>query len=257
MLAGECRALGHEIGRSALEDDPPTVVAGARAEIDDPVGARHHCLVVGDDDDRFAGVHEPVEQAEQPLHIGEVEARGRLVQDVDVALFGHVGGQLQPLALAAGERRQGLAEAEVAQPDVGEPVEDGVRRGRAGLAGAEEHLGLGHRHGQHLADVAAAEVVVEHRGQEPLALALFAGGGDAGHHAQVGVDHPGPVAVGAGALGVGAEQRRLHVVGLGERLTDRVEQPGVGRRVAPARAADRALVDRHHAVTPRHRAVDQ
>src|SRR5437667_1329388 len=55
-------------------------------------------------------------------------------------------------------------------------------------------------------------------------LALLAGGGDAGHHRQVGVDDAGAVAVGAGALGVGAEQRRLHAVGLRERLADRVEQ---------------------------------
>jgi hypothetical protein len=38
-----------------------------------------------------------------------------------------VGGQLEPLPLAAGQRRERLAEAEVAEPDVGEPVEDGVR----------------------------------------------------------------------------------------------------------------------------------
>ena len=129
--------------------------------------------------------------------------------------------------------------------------------GRARLAGAEELLGLGHRHREHLADVAAAEVVVQHRGLEPLPLALLAGGGDAGHHRQVGVDDAGAVAVGAGALGVGAEQRRLHAVGLRERLADRVEQPGVRRRVAPPRATDRGLVDRHHAVPPGHRAVDQ
>ena len=131
-------------------------------------------------------------------------------------------------------------------------------RGRgARLAGAEELLGLGHRHREHLADVLAAEVVLQHRGLEPLALAHLAGGGDAGHHRQVGVDDAGAVAVGAGALGVGAEQRRLHAVGLGERLADRVEQPGVGRRVAAPRARDRALVDRHHAVPAGHRAVDQ
>ena len=132
-----------------------------------------------------------------------------------------------------------------------------MRGRRARLAGAEELLGLGHRHREHLADVAAAEVVVQHRRLEPLPLALLAGGGDAGHHRQVGVDDAGAVAVGAGALGVGAEQRRLHAVGLRERLADRVEQSGVRRRVAPSRAADRGLVDRHHAVPPRHRAVDQ
>ncbi len=57
---------------------------------------------------------------------------------------------------------------------------------------------------------------------------------------------PAPLQSGAGALGVGAEQRRLHAVCLRERLADRVEQSGIRRRVAPSRAADRALVDRHH-----------
>ena len=69
--------------------------------------------------------------------------------------------------------------------------------------------------------------------------------------AEVGVDDAGAVAVGAGALGVGAEQRRLHAVRLRERLADRVEQAGVRRRVAAPRALDRALVDRHHAVAAR------
>ena len=153
-------------------------------------------------------------------------------------------GQLEPLALAAGERGERLAEAEVAEPDVGEPLEDLVRCRRLRLAGAEELLGLDHRHREHLADVLAAELVLEHLGLEALPLAHLAGGGDAGHHRQVGVDHAGAVAVGAGALGVGAEQRRLDAVLLRERLADRVEQPGVGRRVAAPRASDRRLVDR-------------
>ena len=102
-----------------------------------------------------------------------------------------------------------------------------------------------------------AELVLEHVGLEPLPLALLADGGDAGHHRQVGVDDARAVAVRAGALGVGAEQRGLHAVGLRERLADRVEQAGVGRGVAPPRAPDRALVDRHHPVAARDRAVDQ
>ena len=128
--------------------------------------------------DRLAGVDEPVEQAEQLLDVGEVQAGGRLVEDVDVALLGHLGGQLEPLPLAAGQRRERLAEREVAEPDVGEPVEDLVRGRRARLAVAEELLRLGHRHRKHLGDVAAAERVLEHRRLEPLALALLAGGLD-------------------------------------------------------------------------------
>jgi len=50
--------------------------------------------VVLDDDDRLAGVDEPVKQAEQLLDVGEVQARGRLVEDVDAALVGHAGRQL-------------------------------------------------------------------------------------------------------------------------------------------------------------------
>ena len=68
---------------------------------------------------------------------------------------------------------------------------------------------------------------------------------------------PGAVAVRAGALGVGAEQRRLHAVGLRERLADRVEQAGVGRRVAAPRSADRRLVDRDDARAGGDRPVDE
>ena len=87
MLAGEGGASGDEVGGRALEDDLPAVVAGAGAEVDDPVGVRHDRLVVLDDDDRLAGVHEPVEQAEQLLDVGEVQAGGRLVEDVDASPF--------------------------------------------------------------------------------------------------------------------------------------------------------------------------
>jgi hypothetical protein len=50
------------------------------------------------------------------------KAGGRLVEDVDVAPLSHLGGQLEPLPLAARQRRELLAEAKVAELDVGEPV---------------------------------------------------------------------------------------------------------------------------------------
>src|SRR5665647_3214719 len=70
VLAGEGRAGADKVGGCALEDDPAAVVAGAGSEVDDPVGVRHARLVVRDDDDRLAGVDEPVEQAEQLLDVG-------------------------------------------------------------------------------------------------------------------------------------------------------------------------------------------
>ena len=92
---------------------------------------------------------------------------------------------------------------------------------------------------------------------EALALAFLAGGGDAGHHREIGVDDADAVAAGAGTLGVGAEQRGLDAVGLRECLADGIEQSGVRRRVAPARAADRGLVDRDHTLAGGDRAVQE
>ena len=125
------------------------------------------------------------------------------------------------------------------------------------LAVGKERFGLGDRHREHLADVAPAELVLQDVGLEPLPFALLADRGDPGHHRQVRVDHAGAVAVRAGALGVGAEQGGLHAVDLRELLADRVEQPGVRRRVAAPRPLDRGLVDRHDSVSSRHRAGDQ
>jgi hypothetical protein len=87
VLTGQGGAGGDQVGGRALEHDPAAVVAGARAEVDDPVGVGHDRLVVLDDDDRLAGVDQPVEQPEQLLDVGEVEAGGRLVEDVDAALL--------------------------------------------------------------------------------------------------------------------------------------------------------------------------
>jgi len=105
VFAGEGGAGSDEVGGCALEDDPAAVAACTGAEVDDPVGAGHDRLVVRDDDDRLAGVDEPVQQAEQMLDVGEVQAGGWLVEDLDAGLLGHVGGQLEPLPLAAGQRR--------------------------------------------------------------------------------------------------------------------------------------------------------
>ena len=158
-------------------------MAGAGAEVDDPVGVRHHRLVVLDDDDRLAGVDEPVEQAEQLVDVGEVQAGGRLVEHVDAALVAHVRGQLEPLALAAGERGQRLAEAEVAEPDVGQPLRGSRAPPACCASPAPKNSSASVTDiASTSADVAAAERVLEHRRLEALALALLAGRGDAGHH---------------------------------------------------------------------------
>ena len=61
VFAGQRRPRCDEIGRGALEDDASAVVTGTRPEVDDPVGVRHHGLVVLDDDDALPAVDETVE----------------------------------------------------------------------------------------------------------------------------------------------------------------------------------------------------
>src|SRR5947209_1904472 len=69
VLAGEGGADRDKVGGRALEHDPASVVAGAGAEVDDPVSVSHDRLVVFDDDHRLAGVHQPVEQAQEVLDV--------------------------------------------------------------------------------------------------------------------------------------------------------------------------------------------
>jgi hypothetical protein len=127
----------------------------------------------------------------------------------------------------------------------------------ASLTFGEEVTGVGDRHLEHFTYVLATELVLEHCSLEPLALAHLAGRGDGVHEAQLGVDDAGAVAVRACTVGVGAEQPRLHTVGLGERLPYRVEHPGVGRRVAAPRPANLGLVHQDDTRPLRYRTLDE
>ena len=75
-----------------------------RPHIDDPVGVGDDVQVVLDDHHGVALVHQPLEHSEQLADVLEVQAGGRLVQDVDGAPGGaalELGGELDALGLAA------------------------------------------------------------------------------------------------------------------------------------------------------------
>ena len=76
-------------------------------------------------------VDEPVEDLEQLLDVGEVEPGRRLVEDVQRPPGRpprQLGRQLDPLRLAARQRRRRLAEMDVAEPDVEQRLELRARR---------------------------------------------------------------------------------------------------------------------------------
>ena len=128
MLPGRGGAGSDKVGWGALEADVTTLVAGAGTEVDDPVRVRHDHLVVLDDDDGLAGVHQPVEQGEQVLHVGEVRTSGWLVEDVDLTLVAQVRRELEPLSLACGQGSERLTDGAAAHSATMRALGSVVRR---------------------------------------------------------------------------------------------------------------------------------
>ena len=108
-------------------DDLAAVLAGARADVDDPVGDADGVLVVLDDDQGVAEVLEPDQRLDQALVVALVQADRRLVEDVEDAdeAGADLGREPDALRLAAGE---GAASGGRARGSRG--------RRRAGTAGA-------------------------------------------------------------------------------------------------------------------------
>ena len=84
------------------------------AHVDHPVGGLDDVEVVLDHDDGVAGVAQLVQHLQQQLDVGEVQAGGRLVEDVQRAAgvaLAELERQLDALRLAARQRGRALAEA--------------------------------------------------------------------------------------------------------------------------------------------------
>ena len=69
--------------RRASRDDFTTRVAPFGPEIDHVIGGLHHIQMMLDQDNRVAGIDEPIQRFEQPFDVRKVQARCRLVEDVD------------------------------------------------------------------------------------------------------------------------------------------------------------------------------
>ena len=104
----------------ALRDDLAAVLAGARPEVDHPVGRAHHLLVVLDDEHGVADVAQPLERVDEPAVVALVEPDRRLVEDVEDAdeLRADLRREPEALRLAARQRLRRAVELEVADADV-------------------------------------------------------------------------------------------------------------------------------------------
>ena len=87
--------------------------------------------MVLDDDHRVPGVDQAIEHLDQHADVVEVEAGGRLVEDIELAAValagaGQLAGDLEPLRFAARERGGRLAEPQVAEADLLQLPEGGA-----------------------------------------------------------------------------------------------------------------------------------
>ena len=83
VLPGERRGVPDELGGRPGEDDPTAVVAGAGADVDDPVGVRHDGLVVLDHDGFYAPLLDWIDGLKAKGFVGDA-ALGRLLRATDV-----------------------------------------------------------------------------------------------------------------------------------------------------------------------------
>ena len=237
-----------------------------RPQVDDPVGGADDVEVVLDHQQRVPGGQELAEGTQQLCHVLEVQPRGRLVEQEQLAAvrgagehrggLRQVAGELQALRLAAGERRHRLAELHVLKADVRKRRQR-VRRPRAHrrrtraprVTVRSEHLGDVQAAPvralaadlQHLIAVAAAVAVraAQVHVREELHLHVLEAVAAAGRAAAVA----GVEAEGAGGVlallggGLGGEQR-----------ADRIEGADVACRVGARGAPDRVLIDHDHVV---------
>src|SRR5579862_400689 len=84
-LAGEGFFYTRDLLGRALRDDAAAFVAAFGAEVDDPVGLFDDVEMVLDDQHGIAERYEAVQHVEQFLHVVEVQARGRLVENIQRA----------------------------------------------------------------------------------------------------------------------------------------------------------------------------
>mgnify|MGYP003694175915 CR=1 FL=1 len=101
--------------------------------------------------ERVAGLEQLAERGEQLRDVVEMQAGRRLVEDVEQALAAvrrQVRGDLDPLRLAARERRRRLAQSQIAEADFVEHLQAPQHLRRA----AEERQRLAHGHVEDLVD---------------------------------------------------------------------------------------------------------
>jgi hypothetical protein len=118
-----------------------------------------------DDDDGGSGIEQPVEDADERANVERVQSRRGLVEDVEHAALAAAQARRdpQPLGLAAGQGRRGLAQPQVAQAHL---VDGPQRRGDQSLL-REPAQRVVHGQAENISDGEAVDADVQGRVVEP------------------------------------------------------------------------------------------
>ena len=106
ICTGQGLGVGQQILVATAVHHTPTVLAGIRSDVDDPVGRADGVFVVLDDDEGVAQVAQPGEGVDETTVVALVETDRWFVEHVQHAgqTGADLGGQADALRLAAGER---------------------------------------------------------------------------------------------------------------------------------------------------------
>src|SRR5262249_37488935 len=163
-----------------------------------------------------AGGDQTAEDGEQLAYVLEVQAGGRFVEDVESAAgvaLGELARQLDPLRLAARQRRRRLAERDVAEADVLQRLQDAAQLAvvleqahRVGDGGLED-----------VGDSASLPVSPQRRVVVAPAAADLAGDVDVGQEVHLDLADAVPLA-GLAAAAAHVEREAAGLVTVGARL---------------------------------------
>ena len=119
------RGSSSKPGHRARVDHAAALLAGAKTEVDDLVGHANHVGVVLDDQHGVALVAQLLEDRDEPLVVARMQADRRLVEHIQRVHERRAERrrEIDPLRLAARERRRQPIEREVVEADVGEEAE--------------------------------------------------------------------------------------------------------------------------------------
>ena len=200
-----------------------------------------------DDDDGVARLHQLVQHLQQQINVGEMQAGGGLVQDVERATSvsaRQLQGQFHALRLAATQGGGRLAQSDVTQAHFHQGLQLACQVGHR----AKKRQGVFHRHVQYVRDVFALVLHLQGFAVVALAVTNIARHIDIGQEVHFHFHHA--VALAGGATTTfhveGKTPRAIAAFAghrhLGHQLAQGREQAGVSGRVGTRRAANRGLV---------------